>query len=88
MVEQFRAYSIAPKEIEVKMFGGANMFKGKLVANSRPSVGDQNVEAAKRAIADIGLKLAAFDVGGTSGREILFYAHTGRVLLRKTKKIV
>jgi chemotaxis protein CheD len=85
MTEQFQAYGVALQNIEVKMFGGANMFRKRSDANSRLSVGDQNVGSAKRVITDTGLNLVAFDVGGTSGRKILFYTHTGRVLLQGIK---
>ncbi len=88
MTERFEARGIAPRNIETKMFGGANMFKRMSDSNSYLSVGAQNVESAKQVIADAGLSLLAFDVGGTSGRKILFYTHTGRVLLREIRNVV
>ncbi len=84
MVEQFRMRGVMPREIEVKMFGGASIFE-RIPGASSLSVGDQNVESAKRAIAEAGLNLVSFDVGGLLGRRILFYTHTGRVLLKELK---
>ncbi len=70
MTEQFQARGIAPRNIDVKMFGGANMFKR--VSNNYLSVGDKNVESAKRVIADAGLSLLAFDVGAHPGARFCF----------------
>ncbi|MCP4540007.1 MAG: chemotaxis protein CheD [Chloroflexi bacterium] len=84
MVEQFQMRGIAPKDIEVKMFGGASIF-GTIPDASNLSVGDQNVKSAKQVITEAGLNLVSFDVGGTSGRKILFYTHNGRVLLKEMK---
>lgn len=64
-------------EIEVKLFGGSNTFSGKA------TVGQSNVTAALRFIEEERLRLCASDVGGRTGRKIVFNTGTGRVFLKR-----
>lgn len=82
MIEQFDSHDVKRNDIEVKMFGGADMFAGGKAA----SVGRQNIETAMNVIASEGLNLIALDVGGTQGRRIFFNTHTGEVFLKRLKK--
>jgi chemotaxis protein CheD len=81
MTEKFDSYDIKRSDIEVKVFGGADMFTG----GKSISVGRQNIETALKIIKNEGLNLSASDVGGTQGRKIFFYTHTGEVLLKRLK---
>ncbi len=81
MIKKFAIYGILPIEIEVKMFGGAAMIASK----HRPgvtSIGDQNINAAMYAIEAGGLTLRSSNTGNMSGRKIMFYTHTGEILLK------
>jgi chemotaxis protein CheD len=85
MLEEFRKLGVSSAEIEAKVFGGSDMFD--LAGGSeRISVGNQNVSAAMRIIELEGLRLVARDVGGTQGRKLLFYTHTGEVFLKRLYK--
>lgn len=86
MVDRFVAQGIPQSEIEVKLFGGADMltYKGD---HDRETVGRQNVITSSKAIERERLNLVSSDVGGEFGRKILFYTHTGEVLLKRLKKI-
>lgn len=82
MIKLFVRKGIRPGEIEVKVFGGADMF-GSSIGRSRPSVGRMNIEVAQKTIEEAGLTVASLDVGGTEGRKLYFDARTGDVLLKR-----
>ncbi|MGA3115797.1 MAG: chemotaxis protein CheD [Syntrophobacteraceae bacterium] len=81
MLEEFRNYGVDCREIQVKLFGGSDMF-----AVSNPdslSVGRQNIQAALKIIEAQGLNLVASDVGGNACRKLVFFPHSGEVLLKR-----
>lgn len=82
MLDAFDQQSIPRAEIEVKLFGGADMFDPALAGNSKLTVGRQNIAAAAQILAEEGLQLLASNVGGRQGRKLIFRAHTGEVLLK------
>lgn len=82
MFSLYETYGIKSSEIEVKLFGGADVLLHSRVA----SVGIQNVQTAIQAIKSKGLNLISSSVGGISGRRILFYTHTGEVFLKRLIK--
>lgn len=69
-------------EIEVKLFGGADVLTVSENA-TRPSVGKLNCEAAMRVLEEEGFKVAASSLGGRQGVHIRFQTVTGEVLLRR-----
>ncbi len=78
MVGEFKKMGANTSELEVKVFGGAGM----VGASYKRSVGRANVEMAFNMIKDHDLRVLTWNLGGTSGRKIVFYTHTGRVLLK------
>ena len=87
MMERLNIYGIRSGEIEVKLFGGADIFGVRDVGSS-VSVGGLNIKTALEIIRTSGLNMVASDVGGHSGRKIYFYTHTGEVLLSRLKNTV
>jgi chemotaxis protein CheD len=85
MVSLFDQQQVSRGEIEVKCFGGADMFT-KTIEQAGVSVGRQNIASAERVLASEGLRLQASDVGGILGRKIFFYTHTGDVLLKRLRR--
>lgn len=83
MLKHFDRHTIKRHEIEVKCFGGADMFGKKPQKAEIVSVGKQNIITAKRLLEEEGLRLSSIDVGGLQGRKLLFYTHTGEVLLKR-----
>jgi chemotaxis protein CheD len=79
MIEIIFSRDIRPHDIEVKMFGGADMF----TVWKSISVGRQNIETALEIIRSRGLRLSSSDVGGTQGRKIFFNSYTGEVFLKR-----
>jgi chemotaxis protein CheD len=83
MLKRFDVRHIKRSEIEIKCFGGADMFSVRQETANIVSVGKQNIATAQKMLENEGLMLHSIDVGGNQGRKILFYTHTGEVLLKR-----
>lgn len=68
-----------PSALVAKMAGGSQMFKG----GPALSVGDRNIEAVKRALAERQIPVLAADLGGTQGRSIRFEVASERFFVRR-----
>ena len=79
---QFDALGAARSEFEVKLFGGGDVLTVSN-ADSRPTVGALNCEAALRVLHNEGFSVTASSLGGTSGLQIRFNTLTGDVLLKR-----
>ncbi len=86
MLEKLHSFGILNNEIEVKMFGGADMFKTIRGKPNPMNVGEQNIKAAFKIMGDSNLRLAASDIGGPSGRALMFIPNTGEVFLKKLRR--
>ena len=80
LVEAFTERGIVPKEIDVKIFGGASLLQTR---QNGKTVGEMNIEAADRMIESYGLNLQSKHIGGDAGRTLYFYTDTGEVYLRR-----
>jgi len=85
---QFEALGAHRSEIEIKVFGGADVLPVQSADPSRATVGRLNWQAAIEVLREEGLKVVASDVGGTLGRTIQFHTGTGEVLLRRLSRPV
>jgi chemotaxis protein CheD len=85
MLEKLDACGINRAGIEIKMFGGSDMFDVQSERISK-TVGRENVRIAQETIESEGMKIAAFDTGGTQGRKIVFFTKTGDVFLKRLNK--
>lgn len=88
MVAKIGGMGIRLASCEVKMFGGADVLLPRELEGSRLSVGCQNIQAAKRRLADLGIVPKSSDVGGKHGRKLFFNSHSGDVFLKKVKKSI
>jgi chemotaxis protein CheD len=80
LASQFDGLGALRTEVQVKMFGGANVnFVGH--AGARPTVGRMNSEAAIQVLADEGYVVVASSVGSTFGCKIRFNTGSGEVQL-------
>lgn len=87
MLEAFRALKVRPAELQVKVFGGADLIAAtRNGSRSSPTVGRQNIDTALTGIEREGLTLITHDVGGSGGRKLFFFTHTGEVLLKRLGK--
>lgn len=82
MVRTLQMMGAAVREIEVKLFGGADMF-GPVKRNDYLTVGRQNIHAAVHAVEACGLRIRLRDVGNSHGRKIHFFPHTGEVWMKR-----
>ena len=86
MGELFDRHGAKRSEIEVKVFGGADMFSRQITTRGTVSVGQQNIQIAEKIIVSEGLTTLKTDVGGMRGRKIFFYTDTGEVFLKRLAK--
>jgi chemotaxis protein CheD len=86
MLKKFAMMGIQKHEMEMKLFGGAELLD-KSCVNTK-SVGHQNVQLALEIIENENLKFILTHVGGDLGRKIKFHTNTGMVLLKPIKKII
>lgn len=87
LMKIFDRFGAARSEIEAKCFGGADMFSRPIEKPGLFSVGRQNSKIADEVMKSEGLTLISRDVGGLQGRKILFYTHTGDVLVKRLRNI-
>ncbi len=83
LAAQFDALGARRDELEVKLFGGADVLPVFEVQTSRPTVGALNCQAAIEVLAAEGFQVSASDLGGIRGRRIHFHTGTGEVLLHR-----
>jgi len=77
MLKKLREKGVSTAGLIAKMAGGANMF-GK---GGPLQIGDANVEAVLRELAAARIRPAGKDVGGTSGRRVVFDCSTGKMTI-------
>ena len=82
LVRQFDALGATRGELQVKIFGGADVLQVS-ASRPRPTVGKLNCRAALEVLAGEGLTVTASDLGGMRGRKISFHTGTGEVLVQK-----
>ena len=82
LAQQFDALGVHRHELEVKVFGGADVLP---VAGQRhkPTVGALNCKIALEVLEEKGFTVSASDIGGVRGRRIHFHTGTGEVLLQR-----
>ena len=83
MLGAFRERGVQNKEIEIKMFGGADT----LISQSSNTVGSKNIQTALSILRDEHLSVVAMDVGDSFGRKLIFYSHTGQVYLKRLRNV-
>jgi len=80
---QFDALGAHRQDVEVKLFGGADVLPTAAARTARATVGVQNCQAAEEVLAEEGFEVSASDLGGVRGRTIRFHSGTGEVLVHR-----
>lgn len=75
------------KKLVAKIAGGAQMFAFSS-GNSLVRIGDQNVEASKKKLAELGIPILSSDTGANYGRTVIFYPETGDFVIKAVGKEV
>ena len=71
--------------LQALLIGGAQMFP--MGNASIASIGDQNVAAARRVLAEQRIPIIFEDIGGTAGRSVVFSTGTGKVTVKTLQAI-
>jgi chemotaxis protein CheD len=88
MLVWFKQHGAPLYELEVGIFGGAEMFGTGYAGRSSFSVGRQNVDIAEKVLKSEGVKVLSRDVGGKQGRKIYFNTHSGDISLQQLQSTV
>ena len=81
LIEDMRKLGARKEMMKAKIAGGAQMFAFNST-NDSMRIGDRNVEAALKVLAQAGIPVLSRDVGATYGRTVELYAETGRFLIK------
>jgi len=89
LIRQIENLGALRTEVQVKVFGGADVLPVHASKSRKSTVGHQNWHTAMEVLRQENVRVSASDVGGPAGRTIQFNTWTGEVLLRRlTKKNV
>jgi chemotaxis protein CheD len=83
LAEQFAALGACRHELEIKVFGGADVIAIPAARMGKPTIGALNCQAALAVLEEEGFSVAASDLGGSRGRTIHFHTGTGEVLVHR-----
>ena len=84
MCRDLRALGVDPRQCQAKLFGGGNMFPGRLRTDS-VHVGQRNGEAARKLLLRYGIALATESLFGLGHRQIIFDISQGDVWSRQVR---
>jgi chemotaxis protein CheD len=87
LAAQFDALGACRQEVEVKLFGGADVLPVAAARTAKPTVGALNCRAALEALEAEGFRVAASDLGGLRGRTLHFHTDTGEVFVHRLAKL-
>lgn len=74
-------------KISAKLVGGASMFYADN-ADELVEIGRRNVDAAKKVLKEMRIRIEAEDVGGGHGRTIEFHVNTGKVIVKSKVGVI
>ena len=83
LAHQFDALGARRQDLEVKLFGGADVLPVAVRAVHKPTIGALNCRAALEVLEREGFRVLASDLGGTRGRTIHFDTGNGEVLAHR-----
>jgi len=88
LARQFDELGAARKQVQVKLFGGADVLTVSEAAASKPTVGRLNCESAVEIVRAEGFDVIASSLGGNRGMSLKFNTRTGEVLLRRLPRVL
>jgi chemotaxis protein CheD len=87
LLEQFDSLGATRRELEIKLFGGADVLPVSAARSHILTVGAMNCKIALEVLEKEGLQVAASDLGGLRGRTVHFDTATGDVLVRRLARL-
>jgi chemotaxis protein CheD len=88
LARQLEVLGAVRRELQIKLFGGADVLPVSSKPSARATVGRQNWQAALEVMREENLDIMVSDLGGTRGCTLQFHTGTGEVLLRRLAKPV
>jgi len=83
MVDELTKRGANEKEFVIKAFGGAEIAFTQSSRNTvKTSIGQQNISQMETVLASRGLQLSGYDLGGKSGRKLIYNTHKNEVLIK------
>ena len=79
---RFADQGLAPGSIQVKMFGGSNMFPDLSLGESL-SIGAKNIQVGLAILTRIGFRILNYDLAGGANRTVVFDLASGEVWVRQ-----
>lgn len=80
MVDELVERGAEAARLVAKLAGGANMFESDYLT-LMSSIGVRNARVARATLAELGIELAAEEVGGNRGRTVQFDLATGQMII-------
>lgn len=87
LVRRMEEAGASRKRMTAKLAGGAQMFAFSSTSEM-VRVGERNIEACKKKLAELGIKILGEDTGLNYGRTIEFYTETGMLKIKSVGKPV
>ena len=85
LIKQVVAKGANRRRLVAKIAGGAQMFAFQS-KNEMVRVGERNVQASKKKLAELQIPILAEDTGKNFGRTVIFYPETGDYVIRAVGK--
>lgn len=85
LLRQMLEAGAVKSRIVAKIAGGAQMFAAQ-AKTEMMRVGDRNVEAVKKKLAEHGIKILAQETGENYGRTVIFYPENGNYVIKSVGK--
>ena len=86
-MRQLEGLGAGPGEVQVKVFGGADVLPVDGGRLRRATRGQQNCQSALEVLRRENYRVLTSDLGGLTGRSIQFHTGTGVVLLRRLERM-
>ena len=82
IADHFASLGLAPAALQVKMFGGGNMFPS-LPAQESLAIGTQNIHKGLAILTRCGFEILSYDLAGGTNRSVVFDLGSGEVWIRQ-----
>ena len=87
LVRQIEKLGANRNRLEAKIAGGATMFQFS-ASSGTMMIGERNVEASKKKLAELKIPILAEDTGANYGRTVTFFPETGEFHIRAVGRAI
>jgi len=85
LVEKITEEGAVLRNVVAKLAGGASMFGTNSNPKAGMSIGEKNHQAVRRLLEERGIRILFEDIGGFSGRNLVFQCSTGELEIKDHK---